>query len=168
MGGERPARPQEVQGLGLTDSLWEVTLRCWQQDPAHRPTVTEVVEFLREWSVFSLSMEPASLHSSCSYRLRAMNPPLSGLASCLRAESVNAAMSRTLISRVPANKETSPTGSMGNLRLSDQTDFQIQEISSSLDPVFDSSSSCESLLDKPRTSSHSGNSSGDHILSIVY
>ena len=60
IGGERPTCPQGAQGLGLTDSVWEMTLRCWQQDPARRPTVTEVVGLLREWSVFSLSAEPTS------------------------------------------------------------------------------------------------------------
>jgi len=56
--GERPARPQEAQELGLTDSVWDMALRCWRQDPADRPTVTEVVRLLREWSVFPLSMGP--------------------------------------------------------------------------------------------------------------
>jgi len=58
--GERPARPSEAYELGLTDSLWNMTLRCWGQDPAHRPKVTEVVGLLREWSVFSLSIGPTS------------------------------------------------------------------------------------------------------------
>jgi len=58
--GQRPSRPQEAQELGLTDSVWDMTLRCWQQDPTCRPTVTEVVGLLREQSVFSLSMVPAS------------------------------------------------------------------------------------------------------------
>ena len=49
MDGERPARPQEARELGLTDSVWDVTVRCWQQDPTHRPAMTEVVESLREW-----------------------------------------------------------------------------------------------------------------------
>ena len=57
MDGERPARPQEGQELGLTDSVWEMTVRCWHQDPAQRPTMTEVVELLRELLVSSLSIE---------------------------------------------------------------------------------------------------------------
>jgi len=56
--GERPTRPREAHELGLTDSVWNMTLRCWGQHPVHRPTVTEVVEFLREWSAFSLSIGP--------------------------------------------------------------------------------------------------------------
>ena len=56
MDGSRPARPQGVQGLGLTDSVWDMTVRCWNQDPVRRPTMTEVVRLTREWPVFSLSL----------------------------------------------------------------------------------------------------------------
>ena len=57
IGGGLPARPQEAQGLGLTDSVWDMTVRCWHQDPIQRPKMTEVVRLMREWPVFSLSME---------------------------------------------------------------------------------------------------------------
>ena len=53
--GERPARPQEAQELGLVDSVWDMTLSCWQKDPSNRPTAAGVVEFLREWLAVSLS-----------------------------------------------------------------------------------------------------------------
>ena len=55
--GIRPGRPQGVQKLGLTDSLWEMTVRCWHQDPAQRPNMTEVVELLRKMLASSLSVE---------------------------------------------------------------------------------------------------------------
>jgi len=58
--GERPTRPMDVYDLGLTDLVWDMTLRCWAQYPAHRPMVTEVVGILREWSAFSLSIGPTS------------------------------------------------------------------------------------------------------------
>ena len=57
MDGSRPARPHEAQDLGLTDSVWDMVVRCWHQDPAQRPTMTEVVGLAREWPVLSLSME---------------------------------------------------------------------------------------------------------------
>ena len=56
MDGGRPARPQEVQRLGLTGSVWDMTVRCWHQDPVQRPKMTEVVRLTREWPVFSLSL----------------------------------------------------------------------------------------------------------------
>ena len=54
MGGERPARPQEAQERGLTDSVWDMTVRCWHQDPPQRPTMMEVARLVRKWPVFSL------------------------------------------------------------------------------------------------------------------
>ena len=57
MSGERPARPQEAKELGLTDSVWDMTVRCWHKDPAQRPRMTEVIELLRELLVSSLSIE---------------------------------------------------------------------------------------------------------------
>ena len=57
MGSERPARPQEGQELGLTDSVWDVTIRCWNKDPAKRPAMAEVVGLLRELLASSLPIE---------------------------------------------------------------------------------------------------------------
>ena len=57
MDGKLPPRPREAQGLGLTDSVWDMMVRCWHQDPAQRPTMTEVVRLLRKWPVLSLSTE---------------------------------------------------------------------------------------------------------------
>ena len=54
MGGGLPARLQEAQGLGLTDSVWNMTVCCCHQDPVQRPTMAEVVRLTREWSVLSL------------------------------------------------------------------------------------------------------------------
>ena len=63
MDGQRPARPQEAQELGLTDLMWDITVRCWHQDPVQRPKMTKVVGLVREWLVslsLSLSMESTS------------------------------------------------------------------------------------------------------------
>ena len=57
MEGQRPGRPQEGQELGLTDSVWDMTVRCWNQDPAQRPTMMEVTGFLHKLLVSSLSIE---------------------------------------------------------------------------------------------------------------
>jgi len=56
--GERPRRPRDTYHLGLTDLIWNMTLECWAQRPAHRPKVAEVVEILRERSAFFLSVGP--------------------------------------------------------------------------------------------------------------
>ena len=52
--GDRPARPHEAQEIGLTDSVWNMAVRCWHQDPVQRPTMTEVVGLARKWPVFFL------------------------------------------------------------------------------------------------------------------
>ena len=57
VGGEHLARPLEAQELGLTDSVWDMTLRCRHQDPAQRPMMVEVVGLLRELVVSSPPIE---------------------------------------------------------------------------------------------------------------
>ena len=47
--GGRPSRPQ---GQDLTDPIWYMTTRCWQEDPLLRPKMMEVVTILRERQVF--------------------------------------------------------------------------------------------------------------------
>ena len=48
--GNRPARPTHPC---LANDLWEMTERCWNQDPQHRPEISEVVLCLR--AVISVS-----------------------------------------------------------------------------------------------------------------
>jgi len=57
MDGERPTRPQGVEELGLTDSVWNMTSRCWLKDPTQRPAVAEVIGILHEFLIYSLSIE---------------------------------------------------------------------------------------------------------------
>ena len=52
--GERPPRPEAQE---LTDSVWDMMVQCWDQDPARRPTMTEVIGLMRELLVSSLSIE---------------------------------------------------------------------------------------------------------------
>ena len=51
MEGERPNRPQEQD---LSDPIWDMTKRCWKEDPVLRPRMEEVVAILRERQVFLL------------------------------------------------------------------------------------------------------------------
>ena len=62
---ELPDRPKE---RGLTDPVWDMTLRCWQHEPDRRPKMTEVVATLREWQVF-LSLEHEHCNMACFYFL---------------------------------------------------------------------------------------------------
>ena len=53
MDNKLPTLLEKARELGLTDSVWDMTLRCWHQDSARRPTMIDVVRLLRQWSVFS-------------------------------------------------------------------------------------------------------------------
>jgi len=76
--GERPARP-DAHDLGLVDSVWDMTLRCWQQEPEHRPAGADVVRFLREWLVFlslSINEHPETSAAAARHMLGARLRPL--------------------------------------------------------------------------------------------
>jgi len=46
--GERPKRPSQATGIGLSDTIWEVMERCWQPDHHERPAVTTVADALEK------------------------------------------------------------------------------------------------------------------------
>lgn len=47
LNGIRPPRPADATELGLSDSIWHLMERCWDQDRHNRPTMEIVVEELR-------------------------------------------------------------------------------------------------------------------------
>jgi len=47
MNGERPVHPSGTENLGLVAPVWNMTIDCWQDDPARRPTMAAVADFLR-------------------------------------------------------------------------------------------------------------------------
>lgn len=52
MRGDRPGRPEGVEGLGFTKGLWEIIERCWLADASGRPDVKDVLSQLSHaaWS----------------------------------------------------------------------------------------------------------------------
>ncbi|KAF9780770.1 kinase-like domain-containing protein [Thelephora terrestris] len=46
--GIRPKKPTFLFTRGYTEELWNLTTACWQQDPAARPPVDQVLESLRD------------------------------------------------------------------------------------------------------------------------
>ena len=48
MEGKRPEKPENASTIGLSDSLWNLTQRCWNTDEELRPNVEEVVTHLGE------------------------------------------------------------------------------------------------------------------------
>ena len=158
MGGERPARPPGAQELGLTDSVWNMTCKCWRQDPARRPTVTEVVGLLREW--FSLSMEPTSRHTPRSYKQRTVNTPSSNLAPRPLVKNADVTADHALISKMPSNGNPAPTKPSGTPQRSDQTNVQTHKPSSDISPVL--GSPCEPLSDGSHTPPGTTTSDDEH------
>jgi len=51
--GGRPERPQGVEGVWFTDSVWDTLQMCWAHKPEERPTVETVLERLKWGSVSS-------------------------------------------------------------------------------------------------------------------
>ena len=49
--GVRPAKPYNASAIGFSDSLWEITQRCWDGKIGLRPKVGEVVTHLNEVAV---------------------------------------------------------------------------------------------------------------------
>ena len=49
VGGNRPAKPQAAEQLGLTAEMWKFIENCWTTNPNGRPTIDEVV---RTWEGF--------------------------------------------------------------------------------------------------------------------
>ena len=49
--GKRPEMSENAQQRGLTDEIWKLLERCWEQKPNKRPLMEEVV---RRWQGFEV------------------------------------------------------------------------------------------------------------------
>lgn len=47
MDDQRPPRPENGAGLGLTDALWETIQRGWGKDPMLRPSLSEILHVVK-------------------------------------------------------------------------------------------------------------------------
>ncbi|KAF9645160.1 hypothetical protein BDM02DRAFT_3120655 [Thelephora ganbajun] len=48
--GDRPRRPQGVEGICFADHVWEIAEHCWKPKPRSRPSADQVLQFLEEAS----------------------------------------------------------------------------------------------------------------------
>jgi len=48
--GERPGRPQGVEGTWFTDDVWSTLKNCWEPIPGDRPSITSVLQCLENAS----------------------------------------------------------------------------------------------------------------------
>jgi len=58
--GERPGRPQEVEGAWFKGGLWEILERCWLPQPKDRPAVGTVLERLEQVSTTWQPLPPSA------------------------------------------------------------------------------------------------------------
>lgn len=49
MQGERPDRPEGDNDRAMSDELWNLVELCWGQNPAERPTMAAVIEYMRQF-----------------------------------------------------------------------------------------------------------------------
>ena len=74
--GERPAKPEDAEKIGMTVDVWDLLRECWQEDLAVRPDITEVLELLR--GITGERKIPTSLriHASNNSSLASLNSSL--------------------------------------------------------------------------------------------
>jgi hypothetical protein len=177
MFGERPPYPRGTEGLGFVGPIWSMTVDCWQDEPARRPTMAAVVEFLREWSAISLNRvrvltdTSVALPSPCSYTTHTVDPSLSTLTPW---KSSGIAADTSIYGVIsPVLTDTSPTTSTGTSYNSGHSFPPIQEHSVTQSPTspqppfpgvsHGSRTSLEvSLSDESYPFPHPGDSSGEH------
>jgi serine/threonine protein kinase len=127
MAGERPVHPFGTEELGFVDPVWNMTVDCWQHDPASRPTMAAVVEFLREWSALSLHGTNTTHTVSHSYTEHTADPSLSKLSPWKSTRNADDASTYGLISPTLADGNISPTRSMGTSQNSGHSFTSTQE-----------------------------------------
>ena len=42
--GERPAKPENAEEIGMTDVVWDLLRGCWEEERTTRPNVAEVLK----------------------------------------------------------------------------------------------------------------------------
>ena len=77
--GERPERPQGVEGKLFADDIWNVLGRCWEPKPDDRPSIGYVLQCLEEVSKIWTPPSPCVVAS----------PPTTDLLMCYSSGSSN-------------------------------------------------------------------------------
>ena len=69
--GQRPGKPQAAESRGFTPEIWKFIQKCWNQNPARRPGINDVVG---AWQRFD-SQERCALCSTIQHRPLTPGPP---------------------------------------------------------------------------------------------
>ena len=46
--GERPAKPEDAEEIGVTDALWDLLNKCWREDRKMRPSISATMRNICE------------------------------------------------------------------------------------------------------------------------
>jgi len=57
--GERPAMPTNASGSGISDRLWGLLAKCWNEDPSKRPRIDEILQHLSQEPALRLTFPPS-------------------------------------------------------------------------------------------------------------
>ena len=56
--GERPAKPENAEEIGMTDALWNLLRECWKEDRTTRPDIRHVQRLGVRDIIYSPSPRP--------------------------------------------------------------------------------------------------------------
>ena len=76
--GERPGRPQGVEGMWFEDDVWRILGCCWRPIPRDRPGIRDVLQYLETVSRSWTPPSPQTLVGLSTTDPPTHNPDLSG------------------------------------------------------------------------------------------
>ena len=42
--GERPSKPENAEGIGMTEAVWDLLRECWKEDRMKRPNISDILK----------------------------------------------------------------------------------------------------------------------------
>ena len=81
--GERPAKPENAEEIGMTDVVWDLLRGCWGEERAARPIVTEVLKKFYEITSGGGTSDPTLAESPGRNSITPLNSSSTSL-SCKR------------------------------------------------------------------------------------
>ena len=58
--GERPAKPENAEGIGMTYAVWDLLRGCWEEERMTRPNATDVLEKFYESKTTHSTLEEST------------------------------------------------------------------------------------------------------------
>ena len=64
LSGNRPTKPENAEGIGMTDTLWNLAEECWKEDRSKRPDISNVLGRFCEITGESIAIDSADMAGS--------------------------------------------------------------------------------------------------------